>query len=66
MPGVTCYDARSYKQKMVISGDNQALHRTKKLPSHHKRRVTYRKMQAHLKVYKPDDKQNQAVQKCHM
>ena len=28
--------------------------------------VTYREMQAHLKPYKPDDKQDQAVKKCHM
>ena len=28
--------------------------------------VTYRKMQAHLKPYKPDDKPNKAEQKCHM
>ena len=28
--------------------------------------VTYRKMQAHLKPYKPDDKQDQAVKKGHM
>ena len=28
--------------------------------------ATYRKMQAHLKPYKPDDKQDQAAKKCHM
>ena len=28
--------------------------------------LTYRKMQVHLKPYKPDDKQNQAAKKCHM
>ena len=28
--------------------------------------VIYRKMQVHLKPYKPDDKQDQADEKCHM
>ena len=56
MPRAKCYDARSYKQEMVTAVITKLCKKPRSYQVTTKDGVTYRKMQAHLKPYKPDDK----------
>ena len=66
MPRMECNDARSYKQEMVPVVITRLCKEPRSYQVTTKDGVTYRKMQVHLKPYKPEDKREQEAKKYHL